>query len=61
MKFTESPEFNELTSYIFHIKWKENGKDCSMLRVLDDDDLSDVLLAIEMLNKGVSNFIIDRP
>jgi hypothetical protein len=59
MKFTDSFEFSKFFSYIFHIEWVENGEKYSMMRVMNGE-LSDVVAAIEMLNKGVTDFIIHR-
>lgn len=59
MKFTDSPEFSQFYSYIFHIEWVENGEKCLMMRCLNGD-LSDVVVAIQMLNKGVTDFKIHR-
>lgn len=59
MKFTDSFEFSQFYSYIFHIEWIKNGKKHSMLRVLNGE-LSDVIIAIEMLDKGVTDFKIHR-
>ena len=59
MKFTDSSEFSQFYSYIFHIEWVENGEKYSMMRVLNGE-LSDVIIAIQMLNKGVTDFIIHR-
>lgn len=59
MKFTDSFEFSQFYSYIFHIEWIKNGKKQLMLRVMNGE-LTDVIIAIEMLDKGVTDFIIYR-
>ena len=57
MKFTDSPEFNQLISYIFRVEWIENGKKHSMYSI-QDGELADLVIAMEMLNKGITDFKI---
>lgn len=57
MKFTDSFEFSKFYSYVLRIEWIEKGQKYSQLSI-KNDQLGDVLIAIEMLNKGVTDFKI---